>query len=146
KGLSNGSEMEPRFPHGEMGPLQQFEKDPDERLAGLVHKWLDVPCYTKVNVPKTYTVAHIGEDRDEVLDMTPEEELRRLREAFSELQMIPVYNAPFGPNSGTYIRQLIKVAGFTPPSLPEDKVPGWNYSGQYRYGGPVYDTFGRRTI
>jgi hypothetical protein len=96
-------------------------------------------------VPK-YVVVKTG--------LTGEEELERLNAAFSNLKQLPY--SRLGPNSNTYIMQLLWLARFPWPddlkkgtvswSLGESVLAGTNGSSFRMYGGDEYDTFGRSWI
>ena len=72
--------------------------------------------------------------------MTPVQEFAAIEKAFSSMNQVPYYY-PFGPNSNTYLRQLLVNAGFTPPAKPLNAT-GWDYSGDWKYGGPYFDSNG----
>jgi RHS repeat-associated protein len=59
------------------------------------------------------------------------EELNTLNRVFARLEQVP-YD-PFGPNSNTYVHQLLSLAGYSPPR-PSGAV-GWDYHGAAGYGG-----------
>lgn len=79
--------------------------------------------------------------------LTFKQESQALQSAWGQLVQVDIYNTS-GPNSNTYARQLLTLASqnapvpFTVPRTIDD-TPGWDYSGPYRYGGLVYDEFGR---
>jgi RHS repeat-associated protein len=70
-------------------------------------------------------------------------ELTQLMLSFYMTKQVPVYSS-FGPNSNTWARQLLKNAGFSPPTKPE-KAVGWDYKGPYGYGGKFFDSHGSPT-
>ncbi len=101
---------------------------------------------------------------------TPEEEIAALDKAYDSLQQLPYHR--LGPNSNTFVKQLLKLAGFTvkpftkhveklenlsdglPGRVPGKVITeeieigpttttGWNDSS---YGGPNYDEYGRERL
>src|SRR5207253_1272937 len=74
---------------------------------------------------------------------TPAAELAALDKAFGGMVQISYY-APLGPNSNTFLRQLLSNAGFTPPTSPPDAT-GWDYVGNYGYGVLYFDKNGYAT-
>jgi RHS repeat-associated protein len=76
---------------------------------------------------------------------TVEDELRRLTEAFNSMTQVEKYDAVAGPNSNTYLHQLLKNAGYGPVPRPSGAW-GWDYGGSDKYDGANYDRFGRRIV
>src|SRR5262249_48796222 len=71
------------------------------------------------------------------------DQVAALDRAFWNLNQVPEYSATSGPNSTTYIRQLLKLAGITVPD--PRRVTGWDYNGPFRYGGPMFTENGNPT-
>jgi RHS repeat-associated protein len=70
-----------------------------------------------------------------------EDQLRKLLESSRRTSQIPAYNAAQGPNSNTYLNQLLKNAGYSVP--PPPRAPGWEYKGVCGYGGDYWNTYGK---
>jgi hypothetical protein len=73
---------------------------------------------------------------------TAEEEYTAIERAFKETDQVSYYSV-FGPNSNTYLNQLLINAGF--PTPRPSGATGWDYSGEYKYGGTYFTVNGKPT-
>jgi hypothetical protein len=74
-------------------------------------------------------------------DFSSKEQLRRLKEAYLKQKQVAEYDATKGPNSNTWAWRLLVTAGFSSIPTPPD-TPGWNYTGEFGYGGKYFNEDG----
>jgi hypothetical protein len=72
--------------------------------------------------------------------LTPRQELNALDKTFNEMVEVIEYSGLWGPNSNTFLHQLLVNAGFT-VSQPPGAV-AWDYNGVWKYGGKSFTTYG----
>jgi RHS repeat-associated protein len=96
---------------------------------------------------KKYPLPYIGENYSPFLTNVSsanfKEEIDALDKAFRELSQVPTYRVT-GPTSNTYARQLLTLAGYKTNDYYSG-FPGWNYRGDFGYGGKYFDKYGKPT-
>jgi RHS repeat-associated protein len=79
-----------------------------------------------------------------ISDIDPDYEMSFLDEAFFKMKQVSQYSV-WGPNSNTFAKALLNNTGFFGDVSVPWTAPGWDYQGDYRYGGIYFTTYGYPT-
>ena len=109
--------------------------EPDERKGPYRTPRLGEVGAAKVE--RSHIIAHIAK-------VNFGKAVTRLDTIYKDLRQQSFY-ALMGPNSNTYAKQLLTLAGFAAPTVLPVTAPGWGYNGDLRYAGKFYDKYGNVT-